>query len=241
MNRWRRSVDELMARRQLRECERAQEALSRVTSCFQQLAVSLGSSADGSFLREELESTRALAQRICSGLSRRLLHLLSDSDPPTSGVENRQASERLWVVFLSAVENFLSVLRKVNVLIERFPLTQRCDRRSLVNTGCVDAAVGVAARTALVQVPWLTLEEEPSPDLTNHITKLETMLNEMLLKVPVPFWSVEATQPAWAEALREPNELNDSLEDLMEVEVISNNKRTPACCRPPCCGLGCVA
>ena len=43
--------------------------------------------------------------------------------------------------------------------------------------------MGVAARVALVQVPWLTLEEESSPDLTNHIAGLETMLSEMQLRV----------------------------------------------------------
>lgn len=145
--------------------------------------------------------------------------------------------------------------------------------------------VGVAARVALVQVPWLTLEEEPSPDLTSHIAGLEAMLSEMqqrvrqslrrkhiehnrdrwstytwryvvlfcgehravflivwfLLQVPVPFWSVEATQPAWAEANGEVEELDASLEDLMEVDVASNNKNKLAvCCQPPCCGLGCI-
>lgn len=43
--------------------------------------------------------------------------------------------------------------------------------------------VGVAARVASVQAPWITLEEEPSPDLTNHITGLEAMLSEMQLRV----------------------------------------------------------
>lgn len=82
MSRWRRSVDELAARRrQHGECERAQEALGRVTSCFQQLAVSLGSSADSSFLRDEMDETRALAHRICSGTKtcphQTLVHLTS--------------------------------------------------------------------------------------------------------------------------------------------------------------------
>ncbi|KAI3369602.1 hypothetical protein L3Q82_024494, partial [Scortum barcoo] len=239
MSRWRRSVDELAARRrQQRECERAQEALSRVTSCFQQLAASLGSSADCSFLRDEMDETRALAHRICSGLSQRLVRLLSDCDSTPSGMEDRQASERLWVLFLSALENFLFDLHKACDLIGRFPLAQRYDRCSLVNTGCIDGVVGVAARVASVQVPWLTLEEEPSPDLTNHIAGLEALLSEMQLRVPVAFWSVEATQPAWAEAGGELDEPDDSLEDLMEVEVVSNNKMT--CCRPPCCGLSCV-
>ncbi|XP_045932307.1 regulator of G-protein signaling 9-binding protein isoform X2 [Micropterus dolomieu] len=240
MSRWHRSVNELVVRRRRQgECERAQEAFSRVTSCFQQLAASLGSSVDGSFLRDEMDETRALAHRICCGLSRRLVDLLSDCDSAPSGVEDRQVSERLWVLFLSALENFLSDLRKACDLIGRFPLTQRYDRRLLVNTGCTDGVVGVAARVAAVQAPWLTLEEEESPDLTNQISALEAVLSDMQLRVPVAFWSVEATQPAWAEAQGELEEPDDSLEDLMEVHIASNTKMA-ACCQPPCCGLGCV-
>ncbi|KAM4740419.1 regulator of G-protein signaling 9-binding protein [Anableps anableps] len=245
MSRWRRSVDELTAgrRRQQTECERAQNALSRVTSCFQQLVASLGSSADSSFLREEIDETRALAHRICSGLSRRLLRLLSACDSAPVAVEDRQASERLWVLFLSAVENFLSDLRKAKDLIGQFPLTQRSSRRSLVNTGCADGLVGLAARVALVQIPWLVLEEEPSPDLTNHIAGLELLLSELQQRVPVAFWSVESTQPAWAEVLSDPEDPEDSLEDMMEVEVVSNSSsrnNVAACCQGTCCGLSCV-
>ncbi|XP_047437819.1 regulator of G-protein signaling 9-binding protein isoform X2 [Mugil cephalus] len=230
MSRWRRSVDEMAARRrQLCECERAQFALSRVTSCFQQLAASLGGSADGSFLRDEMDETRALAQRICTGLCRRLLRLLSDCESVSSGVEDRRVSERLWVLFLSGLETFLSDLRKARDLIGQFPLMQRQDRRSLVNTGCTDGVVGVTARVALVQVPWITLEEEPSLDLTNHIAGLEATLSEMQLRVPVAFWCVEATQPPWSEALGDVDEPDQDLEDLMDVE---DNKMAA------CCGLG---
>ncbi|XP_012708171.2 regulator of G-protein signaling 9-binding protein [Fundulus heteroclitus] len=244
MSRWRRSVDELTARRrrQHTECARAQNALSRVTSCFQQLVASLGSSADSSFLREEIDETRALAHRICSGLSDRLLRLLSACDSAPTAVEDRQASERLWVLFLSAVENFLSDLRKAKDLIGQFPLTQRSNRRSLVNTGCTDGLVGLAARVALVQIPWLVLEEEPSPDLTNHIAGLESLLSELQQRVPVAFWSVEATQPAWAEVLSDPEDPEDSLEDMMEVEMVSNgsSRKVSACCQGTCCGFSCV-
>ncbi|XP_058488271.1 regulator of G-protein signaling 9-binding protein [Solea solea] len=237
MKRWRHSVDELAGRRrQQSECERAHQALSRVTSCFQQLAASLGSTADSSFLRDELEETRTLAHRICCGLSRRLVRLVSLSD---SCVEDRQVSERLWVLLLSALEHFLSDLRKASNLIGQFPLTQRCDRNSLINTGCMDGVVGVAAQVALVQVPWLTLEEEPSPDLTCHISGLEDMLTEMQRRVPVAFWAVEATQAAWTEAHGAADEPDHSLEELMDVEVVHGNKMA-ACCQPMCCGLGCV-
>ncbi|XP_007542884.1 regulator of G-protein signaling 9-binding protein [Poecilia latipinna] len=241
MSRWRRSVDELTAgrRRQQAECERAQNALSRVTSCFQQLAASLGSSADSSFLREEMDETRALAHRICSGLSRRLLRLLSACDSAPIAVDDRHASERLWVLFLSAVENFLSDLRRAKDLIGQFPLTQRSSRRSLVNTGCTDGPVGLAAWVALVQIPWLVLEEEPSPDLTNHIARLEAQLGELQQRVPVAFWSVESTQPAWAEVLSDAEDPEESLEDLMEVASSGGGStRLPACCQGTCCWVG---
>ncbi|XP_076602944.1 uncharacterized protein LOC143330332 isoform X1 [Chaetodon auriga] len=123
------------------------------------------------------------ARRRQQGLSQRLVRLLSDGDSVPTVVEDRQVSERLWVLFLSALENFLSDLRKACNLLGQFPLTQRHDRRSLVNTGCIDGMVGVAARVASVQAPWITLEEEPSPDLINHIAGLEAMLSEMQLKV----------------------------------------------------------
>ena len=42
---------------------------------------------------------------------------------------------------------------------------------------------GVAARAASVQTPWIAVEEQPSPGLTNHITGLEELLQDMQLKV----------------------------------------------------------
>ncbi|CAL8336828.1 unnamed protein product [Merluccius merluccius] len=236
MSRWRRSLDELQVRRRhLGECERGQEALSRVTSCFQQLSSALGSTCDGSFLREELEESRVLAFKICSGLSRRLVALLAECDPSTPSPGERENAERVWVLFLSALENFLLDLHKASYLIGRFPLTQLCDRHSLVNAGSCDSMAGVAARAASVQTPWITVEVEPSPELTNHIAGLEILLQDMQLKVSVPFWSVESTQQAWAEA---EDLMEDSMEDLMEVEVVSHDK-TNTCC-PSCCRLGCL-
>lgn len=72
---------------------------------------------------------------LSAGLSRRLVRLLSDCDSAPSGVEDRRVSERLWVLFLSALENFLSDLRKACSLTQQFPLTRRQDRRLLVNSG----------------------------------------------------------------------------------------------------------
>lgn len=51
------------------------------------------------------------------------------------------------------------------------------------------------------------------------------------------FWSVEATQPAWMEPDAELEGRDHSLEELMEVEVVSSNSHG---FYTPCCGLGCV-
>lgn len=64
------------------------------------------------------------------------------------------------------------------------------------------------------------------------------LLLTVCLQVPVPVWSVQATSPAWAEAASEHQDPEDTLEDLMEVEVASN--KAPPCLQPSCCGLGCV-
>uniref|UniRef100_A0A8C6U2N6 Uncharacterized protein n=1 Tax=Neogobius melanostomus TaxID=47308 RepID=A0A8C6U2N6_9GOBI len=227
---WRRSVEEVsLRRRQQVECERAQEALSRVTSCFQQLASSLGSSADGSFLREELHETRALAYRISQGLARRLIRLLSNSD---SAVGDRKVSERLWVNFLSAMECFLCDLRKACDLIVQFPLSQRSDRRALVNSGCVDGVVGLAARVASVQAPWISLDEDPAPNIQSHIRTLDHQLQNLQLRVPVAFWGVEPTKPLWFQMDLSRSEVDpeQSLEELMTVPVVNANDNNFVCC-----------
>ncbi|KAG7270857.1 hypothetical protein CRUP_032246 [Coryphaenoides rupestris] len=165
----------------------------------------------------------------------RLVGLLAECDPSSPSPGERENAERLWVLFLSALENFLLDLRKASHLIGKFPLTPLYGRHSLVNTGSCDSMAGVAARSASVQTPWISTEEAPSPGLTNHIAGLEVLLQDMQLKVSVPFWSVEATQQAWAEA---EDLMEDSMEDLMEVEVVSHDKSNSCC--PSCCRLGCL-
>ncbi|XP_034020218.1 regulator of G-protein signaling 9-binding protein isoform X2 [Thalassophryne amazonica] len=236
MSRWQRSVTGLAARRrQQQECEQVLEALSRVTSCFQQLVASLGSSADCSFLREEMDEMSMLACRTCTCLSGCLVNLLSDCNSAPSTSEDRQSLERLWVLFVSLLETFLSDLQKSSSLIGQFPLMHINHRRSLVSTGCVDGVVGAATRGILVQAPWLLLDKEPHMTWVTDIAGLESMLSNMQLRVHVPFWSVEATQPAGAEVQRGLDEMDYSLEDLMELDAISHTNR-----RVTCCGLSCI-
>ncbi|TRY89631.1 hypothetical protein DNTS_021522 [Danionella cerebrum] len=240
MNRWRQSVVEIQTRkRQVNECERAQTALSKVTACFQQMAAALGSNMDGSFLREELDETRTVAHKICSGLHRRLITLLIEME---QGQEDKEQVERLWVIFLSSLENFQQDLKKVKVLQEVFPLTQRKDRQALVNAGFAGGTSEVAARAAMVQTPWLTIEEKTNPDLKSHIAEIDVLLEEMLQRVNVPLWSVEPAQEAWIEGcstLDGGQDEDESLEEMMEVEVVSH-KKASGCCHHPNCRVGCL-
>ncbi|KAI7808110.1 putative regulator of G-protein signaling 9-binding protein, partial [Triplophysa rosa] len=237
MNRWRQSVVEIQSRkREVNECEQAQAALSKVTACFQQMATSLGTNADGSCLREELEETRTLAHRICTGLHRRLLALLIELE---QGQEDKEQVERLWVNFLSSLEHFQQDLRKVRILREFFPLTQRKDRQALVNTGFAGGTSEVAARAAMVQTPWLSAEETLCPVLKSHVEEIDVLLEEMLQRVNVPLWSVEPTQEAWVEGCSNQDDDDESLEETMEVEVVSQ-KNTSGCCHHQNCKVGCL-
>ncbi|KAG9353374.1 hypothetical protein JZ751_017953 [Albula glossodonta] len=250
MNRWRKSVGEIQARRrQVIECERGQAALCKVTACYKQLASFLGSSSDCSRLREELEETRTMAYTISKGVQKRLTTLLTEGE---LGQEEREEVERVWVLFISGLEMFQQDLRKAAALQDLFPLTQRRDRRALLNTGCAGGGSGVAARAASVQTPWIRVEEEPGPDLRTHALQLDGMAQEMLQKVNVPFWSVEATQEAWPEDTEIEPEDDDGEEeeeaaavaamgDALEVEVVSPEQdRGRGCCRNKRCRLGWV-
>lgn len=100
MNRWRQSVVEIQTRkRQVNECERAQAALSKVTACFQQMATSLGSNIDGSFLREELEETRTVAHKICSGKTGQVKKKNKTSRTSTSKINFASSAEMLHFSF----------------------------------------------------------------------------------------------------------------------------------------------
>ncbi|XP_061688899.1 regulator of G-protein signaling 9-binding protein, partial [Syngnathoides biaculeatus] len=166
------------------------QTLLGATSSFRQAAAALGSSADCDFLRRELERTGTFASDVAGGLSGCLTSLLSDGDPK----EERREAERVWVHFLSAAESFLSDLRKAADLMGRFPLGPPKDRRSLVNTGCTedvaDGEVG-ASRSAAAA--------DEGAGLRRHLDGLEDVLSDMQIRVPVAFWSVESTQPPWAE------------------------------------------
>lgn len=131
MSCWHCSGDELaVCRRQQSECERAQEALSQVTSCFQQLLTSLGSSADSTFLREEIEQTRRVAHQLCMGTDSRPSACLSHLSSlwPWSVCRSVTAPGplvvRVWLCLLEpgGQTNVGATLGSVPVSIWKFPV-----------------------------------------------------------------------------------------------------------------------
>ncbi|XP_051986277.1 regulator of G-protein signaling 9-binding protein [Xyrauchen texanus] len=158
------------------------------------------------------------------------------------GQEDKEQVERLWVLFLSSLENFQQDLRKVTTLQNMFPLTQRKDRQALINTGCAGGTSEVAARAAMVQTPWFLVETTASPDLKTHVEEIDILLEEMLQRVNVPLWSVEPTQQAWVEGCSTQDgghDNDETLEEMMEVEVVSQNT-TAGCCHHQNCKVGCL-
>lgn len=177
-----------------------------------------------------------------AGLQRKLTALLTEGE---LGHDEREEVERLWVLFISGLEMFQQDLCKAVALQDLFPLTKRSDRRALLSTGTAGGGGGVAARAAAVQPPWIRAVEEPSPEPRAHALQLESMAQEMLQKVNVPFWSVESTQEAWAEeGETEPDgEEEDAAAggEALEVEVVPTEQdKAHGCCRNHRCRLGWV-
>ncbi|XP_023652344.1 regulator of G-protein signaling 9-binding protein [Paramormyrops kingsleyae] len=240
MNRWRRSVGEIQARRRpLLECQRAQAAFVKGTACLQLQAACLGSNSDCSRLREELDETRALAHSLSTGLQKRLTTMLTQGELLQ---EERAEAERLWVLFLSGLEIFQQDLQKVILLQELFPLKQPRDRRSLVNTGGSGDGTGVTGRVTMSQMPWPKTQDQggPCPDLSTQISQLESMAQEMLRKVNVPFWSVEATQEAWADSVDTEQDDDEPVEEMSVENVAAGPQRLSGCCHYPGCRVLCL-
>lgn len=167
-----------------------------------------------------------------TGLHGRLLELMVETEQSQD-----KHVERLWVLLLSALENFQQELKRVTVLQELFPIAQQKDRQALVNTGALAGGTEVAGRAVTVQSPWVATECTEKPDLQGHVLEVETLLQEMLQRVNVPLWSVEPMQKIWSEETQEEDD--DTLEEMMEVEVVSQEGKS-GCCSHFNCKLGCI-
>ncbi|XP_074013014.1 regulator of G-protein signaling 9-binding protein-like [Numenius arquata] len=168
-------------------CAATQAALCKATAGHRQLVLQLGGSADGPRLREERRRRSAEACELSTGLRQALLVGLRQA--PVSP-EERQELERLWVLFLSALELFLQDLHRAHHLCQLF---------SVQGGGTAPLRTGLGVRGppgrkgsrrggGPVQPPTiLCLEEE--------IEQVRATLAEMESRANIPLWTVEPTQP----------------------------------------------
>ncbi|XP_062479773.1 regulator of G-protein signaling 9-binding protein-like [Pezoporus occidentalis] len=158
-------------------CAAAQATLCKAMAGHRQLVLQLGGSADGPRLREERRRRSAEARELSSGLRCALLAGLRQA--PGSPEERREL-ERLWVLFLSALELFLQDLRRAHRLCQLF---------SLQGDGAAPLRTGLGNRRGggPVQPP-------AAPCLEEEIEQVRATLAEMESRANIPLWTVEATQ-----------------------------------------------
>ncbi|KAM6053562.1 regulator of G-protein signaling 9-binding protein-like [Chlamydotis macqueenii] len=167
-------------------CAAAQAALCKATAGHRQLVLQLGGSADSPRLREERRRRSAEARELSTGLRHALLAGLRQA--PVSPEEQREL-ERLWVLFLSALELFLQDLRRAHHLCQLF--SAQGGGAALLRTGLggqgLPGRKGSRRGGGPAQPPAaLRLEEE--------IEQVRAMLAEMESGANIPPWTVEATQ-----------------------------------------------
>uniref|UniRef100_A0A8B9BW28 Regulator of G protein signaling 9 binding protein n=1 Tax=Anser brachyrhynchus TaxID=132585 RepID=A0A8B9BW28_9AVES len=159
-------------------CVATQAALCKVAAGHRQLVLQLGGSADGPRLREERRGRSAEARELSAGLRSALLAGLRQAASP----EERRELERLWVLFLSALELFLQDLRQAHRLCRLFSL--QGGGPALLRTGLGGRRGGGP-------------EQPPAPPcLEEEMEQVRAVLAEMESTANIPLWTVEATQAA---------------------------------------------
>ncbi|XP_064321677.1 regulator of G-protein signaling 9-binding protein-like [Phalacrocorax carbo] len=168
-------------------CAAAQAALCKATAGHRQLVLQLGGSADSPWLREERYRRSAEARELSAGLRSALLAGLRQA--PASPEEQREL-ERLWVLFLSALELFLQDLCQAHHLCQLFSV--QGGGTSPLRTGL--GAQGLLSRKGSRQGGGLA-QPPATPHLEEEMEQVRAMLAEMESRANIPLWTVEATQP----------------------------------------------
>ncbi|XP_053549549.1 regulator of G-protein signaling 9-binding protein-like [Bombina bombina] len=210
------------------DCKKVHISLNKVTACYRQLVMCVGGTSDCSRLREELEESRKKAFDLSTDLRNALMALLMEQEVSQ---EERVELERIWVLFLSTLELFQQDLCKAHHLCQLFPLHGR--QKRLINTGVTGKTSEVAYRSRSIKSPSSRLRETTkpverscSPDLAGQIEHVESMLNDMQMKVSIPIWTVEATEEAWAEVISTCDLDESSDNEILSGEDISGR----GCC-----------
>ncbi|XP_067163727.1 regulator of G-protein signaling 9-binding protein-like [Apteryx mantelli] len=162
-------------------------ALSAATAGHRQLVLQLGGSADCAQLREELRRSSARVCELSTGLRSMLVEGLRR--PPASPEEHLEL-ERLWVLFLSALELFLQDLRKAQHLRQLF---------AVQGPGVAPLCTGLGGRREWGRPGRRGSRRGPeqppaAPHPEEEIEQVRAMLAEMESRANIPPWTVEAAQ-----------------------------------------------
>ncbi|XP_057892388.1 regulator of G-protein signaling 9-binding protein-like [Melospiza georgiana] len=163
-------------------CATAQAALCKATAGHRQLVLQLGGSGDGPRLREERRRRSAEACELSMGLRRTLLAGLRQG--PASPRE-RQELERLWVLFLSALELFLQDLYRAQHLCQLF---------SVQGGGVAPLRTGLGGWGLPSRRGGAPTQPPTTQSLEEEIEQVRATLAEMESGANIPPWTVEATE-----------------------------------------------
>ncbi|XP_065501933.1 regulator of G-protein signaling 9-binding protein-like [Caloenas nicobarica] len=167
-------------------CAATQAALCKATAGHRQLVLQLGGSTDSPQLREERRRSSAEVRELSAGLQQALLGGLRQA---VVSPEEQRELERLWVLFLCALELFLQDLCCAQRLCQLFsaqrggvaPLRTGLGGRGLSSRRGSQRGGGPTQPPAT-----LGLEEE--------IKQARATLAEMESRANIPLWTVEPTQ-----------------------------------------------
>ncbi|XP_030819247.1 regulator of G-protein signaling 9-binding protein-like [Camarhynchus parvulus] len=163
-------------------CATAQAALCKATAGHRQLVLQLGGSGDGPRLLEERRRRSAEACELSMGLRRTLLAGLRQG--PASPRE-RQELERLWVLFLSALELFLQDLHRAQHLCQLF---------SVQGGGVAPLHTGLGGWGLPSRRGGGPTQPPTTQSLEEEIEQVRATLAVMESGANIPPWTVEATE-----------------------------------------------
>ncbi|KAM6404281.1 regulator of G-protein signaling 9-binding protein-like [Rhynochetos jubatus] len=169
-------------------CAAAQAALCKATAGHRQLVLQLGGSSDSPRLREERRGRSAEVRELSAGLGAALLGGLRQG---AATPEERRELERLWVLFLAALELFLQDLRRAHRLCQLFPVQGggAAPLRTGLGGRGLPGCKGSRRGGGPAQSP-------AAPRLEEEIEQVMATLAELESRANIPPWTVEATQPA---------------------------------------------
>lgn len=169
-----------------RTCAATQAALCKATARHRQLVLQLGGSADSPRLREERRRSSMEVRELSTGLQQVLLGGLRQA---AVSPEERRELERLWVLFLCALELFLQDLCRTQHLCQLFSV--QGGGAAPLRTGL--GGQGPSSRRGSRRGGGPT-QPPAAPGLEEEIEEVRATLAEMESRANIPLWTVEPTQ-----------------------------------------------